>query len=80
MVSVFYKQVTREMAPKLAVSFRHLVSYIGRVFRHVGDQPKFRHVGDWSVAKKSSSSNVGDYRPISITPVLPKIFETIVAG
>ena len=30
--------------------------------------------------KGSASSNVFDYRPISITPVLSKVFEKIVAG
>ena len=30
--------------------------------------------------KKSSSSDIGDYRSISITPLLLKVFEKIVAG
>ena len=29
---------------------------------------------------KKSSADVGDYKPISITPVLSKVFERIVAG
>ena len=32
------------------------------------------------VPKGSASSDVGDYRPISITPVLSKVFEKIVVG
>ena len=32
------------------------------------------------VPKRYASSDVGDYRPMSITPVLSKVFEKIVAG
>ena len=31
------------------------------------------------MSKRSASSDVGEYRPISITPVLSKVFEKIVA-
>ena len=30
--------------------------------------------------KESSFSDVGDYRPVSLTPALSKVFEKIVAG
>ena len=33
-----------------------------------------------SAPKGSASSDVGDYRTISITPVLSKVFEKILAG
>ena len=63
---LFYRQVARELAPKLAEIFRHLVRAV--VFRHVGGQ------------KESASSDVGDNRPIFITSILPKVFEKIMAG
>ena len=57
--------MSRELARKLAVAFRHLVKK--------GSFPAYwKHI---SVPGKSSSSDVGDYRPKSITPVLSKVFE-----
>ena len=67
----FYKQVAREMASKLAVIFRHLVKG--------GNFPTCWRLADVvQVQKGSASSDVGDYRPFSITPVLLKVFEKIV--
>ena len=66
---LFYKQLVRE----LAVSFRNLVK--GSSF------PAYWRLTDVvPMPKKSSSWKVGDYRPISITPVLSKVFEKIVSG
>ena len=73
MFPLFYKQVARELASKLAVNFRQLV--IGGTFPAC-----WRLVDVVPVPKESSFSDVGDYRHISITPVLLKVFEMIVAG
>ena len=54
------------------------------IFRHLvrgGSFPAcWRLVDVDPVPKESASSDVGDYVPISIAPVLPKVFEKIVAG
>ena len=58
-----YKQATRDQAPNLAVIFMHLVKG--------GNFPvcwKLAHVV--LMTKKSSFSDVGDYRPISITTLV----------
>ena len=34
----------------------------------------------WSLLKESLSSDVGDYRSTSFTPLLPKMFEKVGAG
>ena len=73
MFSHFYKQVARELAPKLSVMFRLLVRR--------GNFPGCWRLADVAPAlKKSYFSDVGDYSPISITPVLSKVFENIVTG
>ena len=73
MFPLFFKQVAWELAPKLAVSFRHLVK--GGCF------PACWRLADVvPVSKGSPSSDVGDYRPISIISILSKVFEKIVAG
>ena len=72
MFTLFYNLVTRELVPKLAMNFRHLVTG-GNIS------------GCWRIAdvahvpKDSSTLDIGDYRPISITPALSKAFEKIVA-
>ena len=73
MFPLFYKQMAWKQAPKLAVSFRHLVK-VGSLLAcwRLADAVK--------VPNESSSSDVGDYRSISITPFLSKVFEKIVAG
>ena len=69
----FYKQVARELVPKLAVIFRHLV--------RGGSFPACWRLADVvPVPKGSAFSDVSDFRPISITPVLSKVFEKTVAG
>ena len=51
--SLFYKQVAQELAPKLAVIFRHLVKG--------GNFPAGRMLADVApVPRKSPSSNIGD--------------------
>ena len=68
-----YKWVAFKLAPKLTVIFRHLDR--GGSF-----------LACWSLAdvvpvtKESSFSDVGDYRPISITPVLLKVFRRLWLG
>ena len=69
----FSKQVAREVTHNLAVILRHLV--------RGGSFPaccRLAHVV--SVPKESYSSGVRSYRPISITPVLSKVFEKFMAG
>ena len=73
MFPIFYKQVVRELAPKLAVVFRHLVK--GGIFT------AYWRVADVvSVPKGSASSDVGDYESISITSLLSKVFQKILVG
>ena len=65
--------MTREMALKLAVIFRHQVNG--------GSFPACWTLADVvPVLNKSPASDVGDYRSISITPVQSKVFVKIVAG
>ena len=66
MFPLFYKQVARELAPKLAVIFRHLIKG--------GSFPAcWRFFDVVPVPKVLASSEVGDYRAIFITPVLSKV-------
>ena len=65
--------MARELAPKLVVIFRHL----GKG----GNFPAcWRLAAVVPVPKKSSFSDVRDYRPTSITPLLSNVFEKVVAG
>ena len=69
--SIFYKQVAWELAPKLAVIFRHLVR--GASF------PAFCRLANVVlVPKRSYFSDAEDCRPIAITPVLSTVVEKIV--
>ena len=69
----FYKQVATDLAPKFDVSFRYLVTG--------GSFPTCWRLADVGpVSKGFASSEIGLLRPISITPVLSKVFENIVAG
>ena len=61
------------LARKLAAIFRHLV-------RGVSFSACCRLADVIPMTKESSSSDVADYRPILITPILSKVFEKIVAG
>ena len=73
MFPLLYKQVPRQLAPELTVIFRHLNK--GGNFTAC-----WRLANVVTVPKESSSSDVGEYRSISITPLLPKVFEKIVAA
>ena len=70
---LFYKKIASLLAPKLAVIFRAL-------FRK-GSFPVCWRTANVTPLPKGSSSSIhpGDYRPISITPVLSKIFERLLA-
>ena len=69
----FYKQVAWELTPKLAVIIKHLV-------RGSSFPTCWRLTNVVSVPRESASSDVGDYRLISIALVLSKVFEKIMAG
>ena len=65
--------MARKLAPKLTVVYRHLVK--GSSF------PECSRLADVvPVPKGSPSTDVGDYRPMSITPLLSKVFKKFVAG
>ena len=70
---LFCKQVARELGSKLAVIFRHLV-------KRGSFLVCWRLADDVPVTKESPSSEFGDYRPITVTTLLSKVFEKIVAG
>ena len=70
MFPLIYKQVIWELAPQLAVVLR---------VRGGGFPEYWKFADVVPLPEESSFSDVGDYRPISITPVLSKIFEEIVA-
>ena len=71
---LFCKQVIRELSPKLAVIFRHLVKW--------GSFPACWRLADVVPVPKEFPfpfSEDGDYRPLSITSLLLKVLEKIVA-
>ena len=69
---LFFKMIADVLAPKLATLFRYLV--------RSGTFPDCWKTADVvPVPKGAPSSQVGNYRPISITPVLSKIFERVIA-
>ena len=73
MCSLFYKQVARELSPNLAIIFERLVKG--------GSFPAWWRLADVvPVPKESSSSDVGDYRYISIIYLLSMAFEKIMTG
>ena len=72
MFPLFYKQVARNLVPKLAVIFNHLVKG--------GSFPACWRIADVDPeTNESSSSDVEDYRPMSITSLLANVFGKIVA-
>ena len=70
---LFYTKIAPALAPKLAVVFRILI-------RRGSFPVCWRSANVTPIPKGSSpTSYPGDYRPISITPVLSKIFERLLA-
>ena len=70
---IFYKKIAPALAPKLAVIFRILI-------RRGSFPDCWRTANVTPIPKGSSpSSDPGEYRPISITPVLSKVFERLIA-
>ena len=70
---LFIKKSSRILAPKLAVVFRLLLNH--------GSFPTCWRVANVTPIPKGSSPSVNpeEYRPISITPVLSKVFERMLA-
>ena len=68
----FFKEARNELAPKLAIVFRLLVKR--------GSFPVCWRTADVvPVPKEPSSAMVSNNRPISITPILSKVFEKLTA-
>ena len=70
---IFYKKNSTSLAPKLAVLFRDLLRR--------GSFPVCWRTANVTPIPKGSSPSIhpNDYRPISLTPVLSKIFERLLA-
>ena len=72
MFHLFLKRTADVLAPRLSVVFRRLL--------RLGSFPAcWRQANVTSIPKCPSSFSVANYRPISITPVLSKVFERLVA-
>ena len=72
MFPLFLREVADVLAPRLSVVFRKLL--------RLGSFPEcWKSANVTPIPKGSPSASVSDYRPISITPVLSKIFEKLVA-
>ena len=70
---VFFKHISKVLAPKLAVLFRSLL-------RSGSFPPCWRLANVTPIPKGSSpTSNPSEYRPISITPILSKVFERLIS-
>ena len=68
MFPLLVKKKVDVLAPRLSVVFRRLL--------RLGSFPAcWRQANVASIPKGPSSSSVANYRPISITPVLSKVFE-----
>ena len=70
-VSSFFKRTADVLAPRLCVVFQRLV-------RLGSFPPCWRQAHDTPIRKGPPSSSVANYRPISITSVLSKVFERLV--
>ena len=73
MFPLFFKRTADFMAPGLSVVFRPLV----RLFSFPAC---WRHANVTAIPKGPPSSSVANYRPISITSVLSKVFERLVSA
>ena len=72
MFPLFLKRTADVMAPRLSVVFRRLV--------RLGSFPScWRQANVTPIPKGPQSSSVANYRPISITSVLSKVFERLVS-
>ena len=72
MFPLFLKRTADFLAPRLSVVFRWLV--------RLGSFPAcWRQANVTPIPKGPPSSSVANYRPISITPVLSKVFELLVS-
>ena len=72
MFPLFFKESADVLAPRLSIVFRSLI--------RSGSFPScWREANVTPVPKGPSSSTVDKYRPISITPVLSKVFERLVS-
>ena len=72
MFPLFLKRMADVLAPHLSVVFRWLL--------RPGSFPAcWRQANVTPIPKGPSSSSVANYRPTSITPVLSKVFEHLVA-
>ena len=72
MFPLFLKRTADVMAPRLSVVFRRLV--------RLGSFPAcWRQASVTPIQKGRPSSSVANYRPISITSVLSKVFERLVS-
>ena len=70
MIHLFLKRTADVMAPRLSVVFRRLV--------RLGSFPAcWRQANVTPIPKGPPTSSVANYRPISITSVLPKVFERL---
>ena len=71
MFPLFLKRTAYVMAPRLSVVFRRLV--------RLGSFPAcWRQANVTPISKGPPSSSVANYRPISITSVLSKVFDRLV--
>ena len=72
-IPLFFKKSSRVLSPKLAVIFRLLL--------HKGSFPACWRVANVTPIPKGSSPSTSpdEYRPISITPILSKIFERLLS-
>ena len=69
---LFYKRVADILAPRLSRIFRRLL--------RSGSFPKCWRVANiTAIPKDGLSADVSDYRPISITPILSKIYEKLLS-
>ena len=72
MFPLLLKRTADVLAPRLSVVFRRLL--------RLGNFPAcWRQANFTPIPKGPSSPSVANYRPISITPVLSKVFERLVA-